>query len=176
VSDDLRIERVERALRDAHAPLETPARLREVARTAALGGRLRRRRPVALALAATLAAAAALAVGISLRDDAVRPEGAYTIAMAGPAGASGRVAVSDAEGGVRRVSISLDHLQPADGGSWYEMWYSSADGRWKVASFDVPSSGRVQFDTTIPAAVSWTRCWVSLRSPSAKPVRVLVSS
>jgi hypothetical protein len=178
VSDELRIDRVERALREAQPPLETPGRLRDVARAAALGGQRRRRRPmaVALGLAAVVAAAAALAVGISLSGGGGGEAGPYTISLSGSGGAAGSVAVSEVDGGLRQVSIRLVHMRPARADGWYEMWYSGSEGNWKIASFDVPASGSVELHTTIPADASWTRCWVSLKAPSAQPTRVLASS
>jgi hypothetical protein len=176
VSEEARIERVERALREARAPAAVPARLRDVARREALGGASRRRSTrTFVAAAAAVAAAAVLAIGLSLRgggDEA----GAYTIALSGSGTASGQVTVSDVDRGVRHVSITLRHLDPAPAGGWYEMWYTADGIRWKVASFDVPASGSVELQTAMPASAEWTRCWVSLRGPSQTPKRILESS
>lgn len=192
MSDDLQRSRVEAMLRAAGDAGEVPDSLHAVARDAALASgdpapqpvaavvrmpRRRRFEPARLAAAAVvLVGTAAASIVIGVGGASQSPAVVSTIALSGAHGMTGKMEVSGVSGGMRQVVFSVDHLPPAPAGDYYEAWYQSGAEAMTLATFDTPSSGHVQLRTTMPAALGWSRCWVTLESVHGGRSRVVLDS
>jgi hypothetical protein len=176
MSDERRMTEVEEMLRAAGAPENPPAHLRDVARTAALGtGDVVRLRPtlrmdnrfarLTLAAAVLLASAlAALVIGvggnsmsidkrISLDGSTAAPQASATIELGSPGSA------------VRNVVVRVDNLPPAPKGGYYELWMQTGPGDpTGMVTFNTGSDGDIVAHTTMPSAMTWSRCWVTLET------------
>lgn len=193
MADEPDLSRVEAMLRSAGAPGDVPGSLHAIARDAALAGagagvvepvvtvsRLPRRRrfePARIAAAAVvLVGTAAASILIGVGGAGSSPGVVSTIALSGSHGMSGKMQVTGVHSGMRQVIFSVDHLPPAPRGDYYEAWYQSGGDAMTLATFDTPASGHVQLRTTMPAALRWSRCWVTLESVGGGPSRVVLDS
>jgi hypothetical protein len=185
VSDERRISDVEEMLRAAGAPEDPPAHLRDVARGAALGSadvvRLRptlrmdnRLARLSLAAAVLLASGlAALVIGVGGNrmsvDQRISLDGAATAP-----GASATIELGSSDGAVRAVVVRVSGLDPAPKGGYYELWMQTGPGDpTGMVTFNTESDGDIVARTTMPAEMTWSRCWITLESADGRDSTVL---
>jgi hypothetical protein len=174
VSDERRIREVEEMLRAAGAPEDPPANLRDVARDAALGSadvvRLRpkfrmdnRLARLSLAAAVLLASSlAALVIGVGGNRMSVDRRISLDGAAAAPQ-ASATVEFGSPHGAVRTVVVRVNDLAPAPKGGYYELWMQTGPGDpTGLVTFNTESDGDIVAHTTMPATMTWSRCWITL--------------
>ena len=166
------LERIERMLREAPAPVDVPDGLEAVARRAALGDRpapvravrsrprwpFGRLLPAAAVMAA--AAAATLLIGVGGRTPPFAVSS--SLAMTGPAGASATVDFGPAGGGTRPILLHVRGLAPAPAGRYYEMWMRVGTDAVSVATFNTGTSGTATVRASLAGGMSWRSCWVTL--------------
>jgi hypothetical protein len=180
VTEDRRLEPVERVLRRTPPPADVPAHFDVVARRAALGA------PVAVAPArrsrsayAALGLAAAIAAGVGAVALVTGGEGEAverTIALEGEApkrDAWGRVEIEQADGPTRTYRIEVGDLPPAPGDRYYQLWFESEAGAVAGPAFDTQDSGEATVEGVAPANLRWEDCWISERRGDDDWVRVL---
>jgi hypothetical protein len=121
-----------------------------------------------------LAAAAAVAGTIVITSQSGRPAGFQRIAtLSGAGNASGYVAVGRADGAIEPVVVSVDHLEPAHGGQYYEIWFQTGGRQVPGVAFNAGSNGRAEVHLTAPINTKWVRCWITRQSvsdPSASTI------
>ena len=172
-------------LREAGQPAAPPPHFHDVAREAALGrgevidfasrsrtgGRMARLLLAAAVL--TASAAAALVIGVG----GTRLQVAQSIDLQGvgrQATASAVLDIGHNSGPIRQVELRVDGLGPAPAGGYYELWMKNGNGdRTGLVAFNTSSDGHVVARTTIPAGMSWTRCWVTVERPDGTEAPVL---
>jgi hypothetical protein len=185
VSDERRISDVEEMLRAAGAPQDPPAHLRDVARDAALGSadvvRLRpalrmdnRLARLSLAAAVLLASAlAALVIGVGGNRMSVDHRISLDGAAAAPQ-ASATIELGSPDGAVRDVVVRVSGLDPAPKGGYYELWMQTGPGDpTGMVTFNTESDGDIVAHTTMPAAMTWSRCLITLESADGRHSTVL---
>jgi Anti-sigma-K factor rskA len=185
MNDERRMSEVEEMLRAAGAPGEPPASFHEAARQAALGtpdvvrlrppmrmdGRLSRLLMAAAVL--TASAAAALVIGVGGNQMSVDRRISLAGAPAAPQ-ASAVIELGSANDAVRTVVLRVSHLKPAPSGGYYEMWMQTRNGDpTGLVAFNTTSGGDVVARTTMPADMTWTRCWVTLETANGHRSTVL---
>ncbi len=190
MADEPELIRVESLVRAAGDPGEVPEPLHAVARAAVLSEplaqpvapvvRLSRRRrwePTRLiAAAVVLVGTAAASILIGVGGTANSPAVVSTIALSGSHGMTGKMQVSAPSSNMREVVFTVNHLPPAPRGEYYEVWYQSGSETMTLVAFDTPSSGHVELKTTMPAALDWSRCWVTLESINGGHSKVVLDS
>jgi Anti-sigma-K factor rskA len=187
MTEERRINEIEDMLREAGAPESPPPHLRAAARAAALGEhevvemRTRRRLRAgggrfAIA-AAVLVASTAAALVIGVGGSRMQVDRSVQLAAAGPAQTATAVMdIGAPSGNVRDVVVHVHGLQPAPAGGYYELWMQNgSDDPTGIVAFDTDSSGHVDATTTLPAGMSWTRCWVTLERANGSRTTVLAS-
>ena len=170
MSDERRMIEIEEMLREAGAPEAPPAHLHAAARSAALGEhdvvelrahrRLRARGGRFALAAAVLVASTAAALVIGVGGSRMQVYRSVQLAAAG-----------------RQVVVHVDGLKPAPAGGYYELWMQNgSDEPTGIVAFDTGSSGHVDARTTLPAGMTWTRCWVTLERANGSRTTVLTST
>ena len=187
MSDERRMSEVEEMLRAAGAPEDPPAHLRDVARTAALGtgtGDVVHLRPalrmdnrfarLTLAAAVLLASAlAALVIGVGGNSMSVDKRISLQGAPAAPQ-ASASIDFGHPVGAIRAVVVRVDNLPPAPSGGYYELWMQTGRGDpTGMVTFNTGSDGDIVAHTTMPAEMTWSRCWVTLEKSDGRRSLVL---
>jgi hypothetical protein len=185
MTDERRMSDVEDMLKAAAAPIDPPAHFRDVAREAALGSAdVVRLRPVlrmdnrlarlSLAAAVLLASAlAALVIGVGGSTMSVDQRIALGGAGRSPQ-ASATVELGSADGAIRAVVVRVDNLGPAPKGGYYELWMQTGAGEpTGMVTFNTGSDGDVVAHTTMPAGMTWSRCWVTLETADGHHTTVL---
>jgi hypothetical protein len=172
VSDEAKLQQVERMLRRTPAPEAVPATAAIAARNAALGAPaqlIRVSRPRrwtawwqvasgAAALGAAAAAALVLAIGSAGGGFPTQ----FSVALHGPRGATAEVDFGSAHNGVRKMRVTTRGLPAAAGGQYYEMWFRTPGGEnVSAVTFNTPDAGKSTFTAVIPAGMTWHRCWVT---------------
>ena len=117
-----------------------------------------------LAGVVAIAAAAAVAVTISVTS---RPGGIgfqRIATLTGAGNASGYVAVGRADGAVEPVVVSINHLAPAPGGQYYEIWFNTGGKNVPGVAFNAGSDGRAEVHISAPTNTKWVRCWITRQS------------
>jgi Anti-sigma-K factor rskA len=167
------LERIERMLREAAAPVDVPDALEGVARRAAVGDRPASARvarprvsrwpfgrllPAAAVMAA--AAAATLLIGVGGRTPPFAVSS--SLAMTGADGASATVDFGPAAGGTRPIMLRVRGLTPAPAGEYYEMWMRVGSDAVSVATFNTGPSGGATVRGSLAGGMSWRSCWVTL--------------
>jgi hypothetical protein len=117
-----------------------------------------------LAGVVAIAAAAAVAVTISVTS---RPGGIgyqRIATLTGAGNASGYVAVGRADGAVEPVVVSINHLDPAPGGQYYEIWFKTGGKNVPGVAFNAGSDGRAEVHISAPTNTKWVRCWITRQS------------
>jgi len=187
MTDERRLNEIEDMLREAGAPESPPAQFRIAARAAALAEpevvELHSRRRVrarggrfALA-AAVLVASTAAALVIGVGGSQMRVDRSVQLAAAGPAqSASAVMDIGAASDNVRDVVVHVHGLKPAPAGGYYELWMQNGgEEPTGIVAFDTGSDGHVDARTTLPAGMTWTRCWVTLERANGTATTVLAS-
>jgi hypothetical protein len=186
VNDERKIREVEEMLRSVGAPAEPPVHLHDIARTAALGSQdVVRLRPALrmdsrlsrlLLAAAVLMASAltALLIGVGGSQMSVDKRISLDGGAALP-GASATIELGSADGGaVRPVVVRVNDLAPAPKGGYYELWMQTGKGDpTGMVAFNTESDGDVVAHTTMPAGMTWSRCWVTLEAADGERSTVL---
>jgi hypothetical protein len=185
VNDERRIREVEEMLRGVGAPEDPPQQFRDAARRAALGTpdvvRLRPalrmdNRVARLLLAAAVLMASALAA-LVIGVGGARMSVDQRISLAGGTAlprASAMIELGAADGAVRPVVVRIDNLAPAPKGGYYELWMQTGSGDpTGMVAFDTGSDGDVIAHTTMPSAMTWSRCWVTLETADGRRSTVL---
>ena len=185
MNDETTFNEVEEMLRAA-GPLEAPpAHLHAAARDAALGAGdvVRLRPPVrmdgrlarVLLAAAVLTASALTALVIGVGGSRLTVE--HRISLSGAPSAANASAVIDvgaANGAVRPLVLHVSRLAPAPKGGYYELWMQTGAGDpTGMVAFNTDSGGGVVAQTTMPADMGWSRCWVTLESADGHRSTVL---
>jgi hypothetical protein len=185
VNDERKIREVEELLRSVGAPAEPPDHLHDIARTAALGTpdvvrlrptlRMDNRLSRLLLAAAVLMASAltALLIGVGGTQMSVDQRISLDGGTALP-GASATVELGAPDGAVRPVVVRVDSLAPAPKGGYYELWMQTGKGDpTGMVAFDTGSDGDIVAHTTMPAGMTWSRCWVTLEAADGHHSTVL---
>ncbi|HET6849208.1 MAG TPA: anti-sigma factor [Gaiellales bacterium] len=188
MNDERRINEIEDMLREAGTPDAPPAHFHAAARSAALGEHevveLRTRRRMrarggrfALA-AAVLVASTAAALVIGVGGSRMQVDRSVHLTAAGPVqSASAVMDIGAASDNVRDVVVHIQGLKPAPAGGYYELWMQNGgDEPTGIVAFDTGSNGHVDARTTLPAGMTWTRCWVTLERADGSRTTVLTST
>ena len=187
MSDERRINEIEDMLREAGAPESPPAHFRAAARSAALGGdevvelraqrRMRARGGRFALAAAVLVASTAAALVIGVGGSRMQVDSSVHLSAQGPAqSASAVMDIGTASHNVRDVVVHIHGLKPAPTGGYYELWMQNGgDEPTGIVAFDTDSNGHVDARTTLPAGMTWTRCWVTLERANGSRTTVLAS-
>jgi len=187
MTDERRINEIEDMLREAGAPESPPAGFRAAARSAALGEhevvelrthrRLRARGGRFAVAVAVLVASTAAALVIGVGGSRMQVDRSVDLSATGPArSASAVMDIGAASGNVRDVVVHVHGLRPAPAGGYYELWMQKGgDEPTGIVAFDTDGSGHVDARTTLPAGMTWTRCWVTLERANGSRTTVLAS-
>jgi hypothetical protein len=144
----------------AVADSDSPARIRRTPRRS--HGWSRR---WSLAGVVAVAAAAAVAVTITVASQPGGGTGFQRIAtLTGAGNASGYVAVGRAAGAVEPVVVSINHLDPAPGDQYYEIWFKTGGRNVPGVAFNAGSDGRAEVHISAPTSTKWVRCWITRQS------------
>jgi hypothetical protein len=154
VPPDLVAPSVQAAVAEADPPLpRTPAP--------------RRSRRWSFAGVVAIAAAAAVAVTITVTSQSGGHSGFQRIAtLTGAGNASGYVAVGRPDGAVEPVVVSINHLDPAPGDQYYEIWFQTGGHDVPGVAFNAGSNGRAEVHISAPTNTKWVRCWITRQSIS----------
>jgi hypothetical protein len=149
---------------------EAPARITKAPRRAR--GWSRR---WSLAGVAAIAAAAAVTGTIAITSHSGGQGGFRRIAtLTGAGNASGYVAVGRADGAVEPVVVSVNHLDPARDGQYYEIWFQTGGQQVPGVAFNAGSNGAAEIHLTAPINTKWVRCWITRQSVSDPKTSTIV--
>ncbi len=189
MSEERRINEIEDMLREAGAPESPPAAFHAAARRAALDDpqvvSLKARRSLrvrssrfALA-AAVLVASTAAALVIGVGGSGMQVDRSVHLDAVGAATQTSASAVMDigtASDNVRQLVVHVDGLKPAPPGGYYELWMQNrGDEPTGIVAFDTGGDGHVDATSTLPAGLTWTKCWVTLERADGSRTVVLAA-
>jgi hypothetical protein len=116
-------------------------------------------------LAGVVAIAAAGAVAVIITATSQPGTGFQRIAtLTGAGNATGYVAVGRADGAVEPVVVSINHLDPAPGDQYYEIWFQTGGKNIPGVAFNAGSDGRAEVHISAPTNTKWVRCWITRQS------------
>ncbi len=118
-----------------------------------------------LAGVVAIAAAAAVAGTIAITSQSGGQGGFQRIAtLTGAGNASGYVAVGRADGAIEPVVVSVNHLDRARAGQYYEIWFQTGGQEVPGVAFNAGSNGTAEIHLTAPINTKWVRCWITRQS------------
>ena len=154
----------------AVADPESPAPIRRAPRRSP-----RWQRRWSLAGVVGIAAAAAVAGTIAITSQSGGHGGFQRIAtLTGAGNASGYVAVGRADGAIEPVVVSVNHLNPAHDGQYYEIWFQTGGKHVPGVAFNAGSNGEAEVHLTAPINTKWVRCWITRQSVSDPSTSTIV--
>ncbi len=154
----------------AVADPESPAPIRRAPRRSP-----RWQRRWSLAGVVGIAAAAAVAGTIAITSQSGGHGGFQRIAtLTGAGNASGYVAVGRADGAIEPVVVSVDHLNPARDGQYYEIWFQTGGKQVPGVAFNAGPNGEAEVHLAAPINTKWVRCWITRQSVSDPSTSTIV--
>ncbi len=117
-----------------------------------------------LAGVVAIAAAAAVAVIITATSQPGGTGFQRIATLTGAGNATGYVAVGRADGSVEPVVVSINHLDPAPGDQYYEIWFKTGGKNVPGVAFNAGSDGRAEVHISAPTNTKWVRCWITRQS------------
>ncbi len=117
-----------------------------------------------LAGVVAIAAAAAVAVIITATFQPGGTGFQRIATLTGAGNATGYVAVGRADGSVEPVVVSINHLDPAPGDQYYEIWFKTGGKNVPGVAFNAGSDGRAEVHISAPTNTKWVRCWITRQS------------